>query len=608
MILTRVQKNSMTTPSYPRNRVSGTLGDLQTKPGLILLLMAVFGLGIYANALDNGFHYDDEHHIVYNPHIRGLKNIPSFFIDPGTFSSMVPETDPGMYRPLLMVSHVLNYAVGGLHPSGYHLVNLIFHVGSSFLVFLILRELLSGRRVRSLSPDFAALAAGLIFLAHPFHSEGVDYISARSSVMSAFFFFLSFWCWVKYRSADLHPHPGTRYYLASLSVFVLALFTKEGVISFLLVLWLYDYFLKSPSAWEGGWKATLPYLPYLLIISGYLGFRRFLFGGTLPDTAFHQFWENLLAQPKVLTGYLRFLVFPSGLTIDHTITAGGWLDPGTILSAAILLAGLALGVWGFSRKQGVWPVVAFFQFWFFIVLLPTTLISLNVAFQENRGYLAGVGFSVGLGLVLAAVHSKMERAAIPILVILLLLYGGMTIRQNMNWENDKTLWSDAVEKNPMSAIAHSNLGRTYLRAGDLDPAEKELRQALDLRKRFPWLVYFHIRHDLAEVYFRKGSFDQAERNMKEVIRLDPGDPYYRIQLAKIYIAMKDWPRAEGTIQDLLKMKPDDPDALTRLGVLYMLQERSGEAIAAFRRALIDPACPRREEIQAFIAQLEGKIR
>ncbi|MBI4714788.1 MAG: hypothetical protein HY760_02420, partial [Nitrospirae bacterium] len=453
-----------------------------------MLLMAVFGLGIYANALDNGFHYDDEHHIVYNPHIRGLKNIPSFFIDPGTFSSMVPETDPGMYRPLLLVSHVLNYAVGGLHPSGYHLVNLIFHVGSSFLVFLILRELLSGRRVRSLSPDFAALAAGLIFLAHPFHSEGVDYISARSSVMSAFFFFLSFWCWLKYRSADLHPHPGTRYYLASLSVFVLALFTKEGVISFLLVLWLYDYFLKSPSAWEGGWKAALPYLPFMLILSGYMGIRGFLFGGTVPDTAFHRFWENLAVQPKVLIGYLRLLFFPSGLTIDHTLKAGaGFLDPGTIFSAAILFTGIALGVWGFSRKKGVWPVLSFFLFWFFVVLLPTTLVSLNVAFQENRGYLAGVGFAVGMGVAFSAVHSRSKHLAFPILAAVLFLYGGMTFNQNRVWENDRTLWSDAVEKNPRSAIAHSNLGRVYLREGDLDHAEKELRQALDLEERFPYL-------------------------------------------------------------------------------------------------------------------------
>lgn len=52
----------------------------------ILVVLAILGVGIYSNSLQNGFHYDDLHHIVKNPHIRDINNIPSFFTDPGTFS------------------------------------------------------------------------------------------------------------------------------------------------------------------------------------------------------------------------------------------------------------------------------------------------------------------------------------------------------------------------------------------------------------------------------------------------------------------------------------------------------------------------------------------
>ena len=40
----------------------------------------------YANHFDNTFHFDDSHTIQGNMAIRSLKNIPSFFYDPTTFS------------------------------------------------------------------------------------------------------------------------------------------------------------------------------------------------------------------------------------------------------------------------------------------------------------------------------------------------------------------------------------------------------------------------------------------------------------------------------------------------------------------------------------------
>ena len=65
----------------------------------IIAIVAVC-LAAYANSLDNGFHYDDEHSIQRNIHIRDLGNIPLFFKDPSTFSV---DHDKGMFRPLLLV-------------------------------------------------------------------------------------------------------------------------------------------------------------------------------------------------------------------------------------------------------------------------------------------------------------------------------------------------------------------------------------------------------------------------------------------------------------------------------------------------------------------------
>ena len=63
----------------------------------------------YANSFSGSFHYDDFHSLVENRAVRSLANVPRFFVDPGLFSG---EPDKGMYRPVLLVTYALNYAVG----------------------------------------------------------------------------------------------------------------------------------------------------------------------------------------------------------------------------------------------------------------------------------------------------------------------------------------------------------------------------------------------------------------------------------------------------------------------------------------------------------------
>src|SRR3989304_5042522 len=165
---------------------------------VILTFFILLSLGIYFNSLHNDFHYDDLHHIQKNFYIRDIKNIPLFFTEPRTFSALSGIAHH--YRPLVMVSYAVNYYFGKLNPMGYHLVNLGFHAGSAFLLFLIIEAMLrGGGKKLSLFPP---LTAGLLFLTTPYNSEVVNYVAARSTVMSAFFYLLSFYCWMKYRGGE----------------------------------------------------------------------------------------------------------------------------------------------------------------------------------------------------------------------------------------------------------------------------------------------------------------------------------------------------------------------------------------------------------------------
>ena len=163
----------------------------------IFLILVVVSSVVYANSINNGFVYDDKTSIIENPYIREIKNIPVFFTHPEYLSSVGHGNH---YRPLIPISYTVNYAISGMNPPVYHITNLLFHIGTAFLLFLTVEAMLGGRGE---DHSFIALAAALIFAVHPFNSEALNYIVARSSLMSGFFYLLAFYCWVKYRSEKI---------------------------------------------------------------------------------------------------------------------------------------------------------------------------------------------------------------------------------------------------------------------------------------------------------------------------------------------------------------------------------------------------------------------
>src|SRR3982074_2300703 len=86
--------------------------------GLGGALLLVAFLAAYANHFHNSFHFDDAHTIENNASIRELRNIPQFFRDATTFSSLPSNQS---YRPLVSTLLAIDYRLGGLQPFWFHL-------------------------------------------------------------------------------------------------------------------------------------------------------------------------------------------------------------------------------------------------------------------------------------------------------------------------------------------------------------------------------------------------------------------------------------------------------------------------------------------------------
>jgi hypothetical protein len=137
------------------------------------LFLIVATLAVYWQVQKHDFTYffDDNEYVTNNVHVQaGL-----------TRESIVwafTTTDEANWHPLTWLSHMLDYQLYGLDPSGHHLTNVLLHLANTLLLFLVLRGM-TGALWRS------GLVAAL-FALHPLHVESVAWVAERKDVLSTF--------------------------------------------------------------------------------------------------------------------------------------------------------------------------------------------------------------------------------------------------------------------------------------------------------------------------------------------------------------------------------------------------------------------------------------
>ena len=142
---------------------------------LALAVVAVYGVSTHFSLteLDDSIFIRDFH--LYNEDLTNL--VTSFHR--GLFDAV---KDP-YYRPLFMDSMILNYwlADHGQELAKYHIVNLLLHLGSVFLLYGLFRKL----AVKELH----AFLLCLVFAVHPALSQAVAWIPGRNDLLLAIFVF-----------------------------------------------------------------------------------------------------------------------------------------------------------------------------------------------------------------------------------------------------------------------------------------------------------------------------------------------------------------------------------------------------------------------------------
>jgi tetratricopeptide (TPR) repeat protein len=549
---------------------------------LAVVIVAVVAFAVYLNALGNGFIYDDHSQVLRNYAIRDARNIPELFLRSAwTFEGAPPTSN--YYRPMLNLLYMLNYYLFGLQAWGYHLVNVLFHVGNTVLVFLLTSALLTGRHaegqtpgpVRSstfLSPPFIA---ALLFATTPIHIEAVTWIAGLSDVSFSFFFLLSFYLYV------LSDKSRWWLYLFSLLSFSLSLLSKEPALMLPLILAAYDYaFGKRPLRAPGLLKR---YTPYVLVACAYLIARYFVLGGFAPlkRLATLSTPQLIMTIFPLFSLYLRKLILPINLNFWPVISPiKTHLSTEGMLSLCATLIFVALMVATLRKKRTVFFCLILIA----VPLAPALYIKgiIGKPFADRYLYLPSFGLSMLLAMLFWWIRERRRAAAVTCaaaLAILAVFYSAGTVTRNNVWKDEYSLFADTVKKSPNSVVPRLEFGDALLERGRFDEAIEQFEAAARMEPML-YVIYYH----LGLAFAGKGSLLEAIEDYRMALALNPTIPGIHLDLGRAYAKAG---FHEEAVQELRIAVALQPSAVNHnlLGIAYAQNGEAGKAAEEFSAAI-----------------------
>jgi Flp pilus assembly protein TadD len=574
--------------------------------GLLALLVGL----AYANTLGNAFVYDDTILIGQNRLLKRLDSLPSLFL-----SDWWKGTEEGIgrarpadgeadgwdrrYRPLVVATYVLNHALGGLDPIGYHVVNLLLHAGVTCLLYLYALSLGCTRGA-------AALAAA-VFGVHPIHTEAVAWVVGRPELMMTAAVLAALWSAIR----------GFRW--LSLASFACALLSKEQAVMLPFLFVLCDICLGKTFSRTQTLRvlvrlAAARYGPLVLVLGIYFLARFVVLGGFRPPP--FPFLENPLEH---LSGIARFLaclelagrylwlcVWPASLSVDYSYDS---IPLTGSLQVVALLWGV--GAWGgllglAIRSRHGDRRVCFSVGWIILTFLPVSnvLISVGTPMAERLFYLPSAGLCLLAGLgwerVVRRIRSWQPARQSRFLLLgshavvagICLCLALRTFQRNQDWASTESLFRSAALVMPRNAKAHALLGHELnkkKKKADWIEALAAYRTASAI---YPEYLNTHAEFasNVADVLFKLDHTAEAIEVAELAVRVNPNWTALRFNLGLYYAKLGRYEEAEKAWRQVLVRNPEDPQIHSSLSRLMIERGRFGEGLVEAERALhTDPS-------------------
>ena len=555
--------------------------------------------------------FDDTDFVTANPRVQAGLTVESF---KWAWHSEVARN----WHPITMLTHMLDCQLFGLNAGRHHLVNLLFHLANTLLLFHLLK-LMTGAVWRS-----AFVAA--LFAWHPLHVESVAWIAERKDVLSTLFWFLTIWAYVRYARELGMPNSKCKgFYALTLLFFALGLMSKPMLVTVPFVLVLLDFWplgrlklvqtaarthgpsqtekqkakvkppapVRNPPAFAAG-KSIFPgrllweKIPFLAMsaVLCIVTFSIQKHGGAMltgRDLPIASRIEN------ALISYWRYIgkMFWPGHLAGLYLRSGEWPLWLAALAALSLLIVSILVVAQMRRR----PWLAMGWFWYLGTLVPVIGL-VQVGMQSVADRFTYVPL-VGLFIILSWGAGELARfwrlpAFAPGVAATLVLTACLVLsaRQVGYWKDSETLFKRMIAATKDNYMAHYNLANLYSREKRIAEAAAHYEAALAEEPN-----YADAHNNFAGLLLDQKRYDDAIQHYAAALRINPQYLYYfnfANALADAASARHDtneFAEAVRAYGQALLLNPGASEAHNNLGMTWDAQGRENEAAAEFREAL-----------------------
>jgi len=582
---------------------SGKSGPWRNAPILAALLLAV--LLAYSNHFQNDFHFDDFHTITNNPWIRSLHNIPRFFTDAETGSTLPANR---AWRPLVTTSLAIDYWLGGgLKPFWFHLSTFVWFLAQIVLMFFLFRLIFDLAQPHEWNRYVAAFAAAWYGL-HPANAETVNYIVQRADLYSTLGVVAGLYLFA--------ARPAWRKYGLYLLPVVLALLAKPPALVFPFILFAYVFLFEHDCRRDrigASLRACIPAFVVtgaLLALSGAMVPRTFT-PGAASASAYR------ITQPFVALHYCLEFFLPLWLSADTDQQSFQSILDVNAVTGFLFVAALVFAAFRLTRRRETRPV-AFGLFWFLLAMLPTSLFPLAEVENDHRMFFPFVGLAMSVSWALAlwllnrtspnrtspnrTTEDAPQRRAVlaAVAVCILIVYGWGVWQRNEVWHTEESLWLDVTRKSPHNGRGLMNYGLTQMNKGDYATALDYYNRALAYTPNYSTLeinigiasgqlgddrdaeAHFARAISLApadaQTHFyygrwlsAKGRIGEAMEQLRMAVAQNPAwlDPSYL--LMQLYANEHSWAALNALASQVLRIAPADPTALS-----YIARAQTGK--------------------------------
>ena len=539
------------------------------------ILICLFLIGATFLAVEEVRHHpfvglDDDQYITDNRHVKSGLSIDGF-------TWAFTTTWDANWFPLTWLSLMLDCQLFGSDPSGPHLINLLFHLANTVLLFLVFQRM-TGKLWQS-----AFVAA--LFALHPLHVESVAWVTERKDVLSAFFWIMTMWAYAGYAEKKGHQK-----YLWVIIFFTLGLMSKPMVVTLPFVLLLLDFWplgrLRPPFFGTEARALVLEKIP-LFVLSAASSVITFLVQrgggavGSLDVLPLPLRLANILVS---YASYMGKMVWPQHLAVYYPFLEN--LPLWEVAASALLLIGITLLAIKFGPKHPYLPVG---WFWYLGTLVPVIgLVQVGAqAMADRYTYipLIGLFLIVAMGVPEGLTRWRHRKnlvvfcgsAALAVLIV-------VSRAQVSYWQDSIRLFEHTLAITSDNYLIHNNLGNALERSGRIEEAIAHYKETLRIKPDNA-RTYFNLGNALS----RRERADEAIRCYREALRLKPDYAEAHNNLGNVFERLGDRQEAMVQYREALRLKPEYAEARSNLGIVLAKRGKIEEAMGHFKEAIrIDP--------------------